>query len=93
MARRRVQSPALRLIVEKEIEISNFKPVEFLDWFYSSLSNKDCIDLDLVSIDGEKIKKGNITSIKNDSEASAIKKDLVQYNKIEIDDIKTSDRN
>jgi len=51
----RVQSPALRLIVEKEIEISNFKPVEF--WIGSILAcnSKDCIDLDLVSIDGEMI--------------------------------------
>ena len=53
----RVQSPALRLIVEKEIEISNFKPVEFWTGSILACSNKDCIDLDLVSIDGEKIKK------------------------------------
>ena len=61
----RVQSPALRLIVEKENEISAFNPIEY--WISSlvACSKDDCIDLDLVSINGEKIKKGNITNILN----------------------------
>ena len=88
----RVQSPALRLIVEKENEISAFKPTEY--WISSlvACSKDDCIDLDLVSIDGEKIKKGNITTILNDKDANKIKVELNKFKNIMIDNIKTSER-
>ena len=88
----RVQSPALRLIVEKEIEISKFNPIEYWIGSIVACSKDDCIDLDLISIDGEKIKKGNITTIKNDNEASMIRSDLDQYKNVIINEIKTSER-
>ncbi|MBT3549410.1 MAG: type I DNA topoisomerase [Gammaproteobacteria bacterium] len=88
----RVQSPALRLIVEKENEISAFDPVEYWVSSLVACSKDDCIDLDLVSIDGEKIKKGNITSIVNENDANKIKKELNKFKTIKIDNIKTSER-
>ncbi|MBT7236464.1 MAG: type I DNA topoisomerase [Gammaproteobacteria bacterium] len=88
----RVQSPALRLIVEKENEISAFNPIEY--WISSlvACSKDDCIDLDLISINGEKIKKGNITSILNEKDANIIKSELNKFKDITIDTIKTSER-
>jgi DNA topoisomerase-1 len=50
----RVQSPALRLIVEKENEISKFQPIEYWIGSLVACSKDDCIDLDLISIDGTK---------------------------------------
>ena len=55
----RVQSPALRLIVERENEISAFNPIEFWVGLMTASSKDDCIDLDLIAIDGEKVKKDN----------------------------------
>ena len=88
----RVQSPALRLIVEKEIEISKFEPVEFWIGSIVACSKDDCIDLDLIAIDGEKVKKGNITTILNEKEASKIKNSLDKHKQITISDVKTSER-
>ena len=47
----RVQSPALRLIVEREKEISDFKPVEFWTTTVNACHGEDCIDIDLISRD------------------------------------------
>ena len=52
----RVQSPALRLIVEREKEISDFNPVEFWTTVVNACSVNDSIDSELISIDCEKIK-------------------------------------
>ena len=88
----RVQSPALRLIVEKEHEISAFNPIEYWISTLVACSKDDCIDLDLVSIDGEKIKKGNITTIVNEKDANKIKSELNKFKDISINSIKTSER-
>ena len=88
----RVQSPALRLIVEKEHEISAFNPIEYWISTLVACSKDDCIDLDLVSIDGEKIKKGNITTIANEKDANKIKSELNKFKDISINSIKTSER-
>ena len=88
----RVQSPALRLIVERENLIKAFDPIEFWVASINACTKEDCIDLDLISIDGEKIKKGKITIIENSKQAESIKKELDDYQEIIIHDIKASER-
>ena len=88
----RVQSPALRLIVERENLIKAFDPTEYWIASINACTKEDCIDLDLVSIDGEKIKKGKITNIENSKDAESIKKELDNYKEIIIQDIKASER-
>ena len=88
----RVQSPALRLIVEKEHEISAFNPIEYWISTLVACNKDDCIDLDLISIDGEKIKKGNITNIVNKKDADKIKNELNKFKDIPVNSIKTSER-
>ena len=65
----RVQSVALRLIVEREIEIHNFKPQEYWSIHGDFLSNGATISANLVEYGGEKIKK---LDIKNDESATSI---------------------
>ena len=88
----RVQSPALRLIVEREKEISDFKPVEFWTTTVNACHGEDCIDIDLISINGEKIKKNNITTINNAEDAEKNKSEIGKYKELTIKSIKTSER-
>ncbi len=88
----RVQSPALRLIVEREKLISDFKPIEFWITTMNACNGDDCIDTELVSINGEKIKKNNITIIGSQKEAEKIKKEISKYEELEVKSIKTSER-
>jgi len=88
----RVQSPALRLIVEREKEISAFNPIEYWTANLNACSGSDCIDLELVTIDGTKIKKGKITTIASSVDAEKIEKNLREFKEISIDNIKMSER-
>ena len=88
----RVQSPALRLIVEREKEISAFNPIEYWTANINACSGSDCIDLELVTIDGTKIKKGKITTIASSVDAGKIEKNLREFKEISIDNIKMSER-
>ena len=88
----RVQSPALRLIVEREKEISAFNPIEYWTANINACSGSDCIDLELVTIDGTKIKKGKITTIASSVDARKIEKNLREFKEISIDNIKMSER-
>ncbi|MCS6789092.1 MAG: type I DNA topoisomerase [Patescibacteria group bacterium] len=69
----RVQSVALRLIVEREEEIKNFKPEEY--WTIQAI-----FEANQKKFEAELIKKNNIIlnklDIKNENEALEIKKDL-----------------
>lgn len=69
----RVQSVALRLIVEREEEIKNFKPEEY--WTINALFNinQNTIEAILEEINNKKLDK---LEIKNEKEAQKIKKDL-----------------
>ena len=67
----RVQSPALRLIVEREIKINAFDPQEYWNLSASVSNNDRNIEIELIEINGEKIKKDNITSI-NDSKSALL---------------------
>ena len=55
----RVQSPVLRLIVEREIKINVFIPEEFWNITANVSNTKRNIEIDLSQIKGEKIKKDN----------------------------------
>ncbi|MEI7792075.1 MAG: type I DNA topoisomerase [Candidatus Berkelbacteria bacterium] len=71
----RVQSVAVRLVVEREREIKNFVPVEY--WFLGvSLADqkkKDVFTASLVQVDGKPVGK---MTIKTKDEADKIEKDL-----------------
>ena len=88
----RVQSPALRLIVEREKEIDKFVPIEFWILSLNACKNGECIDAELVSIDGEKVKNKNITNIENENRASELKKSIEENKTITIKSIKESER-
>ncbi|MBI2024890.1 MAG: type I DNA topoisomerase [Candidatus Harrisonbacteria bacterium] len=69
----RVQSVALRLIVEREQEIRNFKPEEY--WTITAVLNKSgmSFEANLVSIDGKTLDK---FEIKTEDDAKKITKEL-----------------
>jgi DNA topoisomerase-1 len=70
----RVQSPALRMIVEREIEIENFKPREY--WSVTALAEADSqpVKARLTYFEGEKIEQFTIT---NDERATLVRKTLL----------------
>ena len=88
----RVQSPALRLIVEREKEIDKFVPIEIWILSLNACKNDECIDAELVSIDGEKVKNKNITNIENETRASELKKAIEESKTITIKSVKESER-
>ena len=88
----RVQSPALRLIVEREKEIDNFDPIEYWNLSINACKGNNCIDIELVAIDGEKIKKKNITNIKNEKDAGDLKNAISKSKEIVVKSSKTSNR-
>ena len=88
----RVQSPALRLIVEREKEIDKFVPIEFWILSLNACKSGECIDAELVSIDGEKVKNKNITNIENETRASELKKTIEESKTITIKSVKESER-
>jgi DNA topoisomerase-1 len=58
----RVQSPALRLIVEREIEIENFKTREYWTIHLESHKNKDRFRARLIQYMGEKVEQFTLTT-------------------------------
>ncbi len=79
----RVQSVAVRLVVDREREIEGFKPEEF--WSIESVFSKDKKEFSgkLIEADGKKIEK---LTIKNEKEAQEILKKL-EKGKYEIVDL------
>jgi len=69
----RVQSPALRMICEREDEIEKFKPREYWTIESDVKVKKDSFTAKLMQLRGEKIKQFSITTEKD---ASKAKKDL-----------------
>ena len=88
----RVQSPALRLIMEREIKINEFNPVEYWNIFANVSNSKKDIQIELSHIDGEKIKKDNITNISNSDDAEEIKSRIEKYKSIKVTNIKEGQR-
>jgi DNA topoisomerase I len=58
----RVQSPALRLIVERELEIEAFKSQEYWTIHMDSLKHQHAFDARLVQLDGKKVEQFTVTS-------------------------------
>ncbi len=88
----RVQSPALRLIVEREIKINAFNPVEYWNIFANISNNKKDIQIELTHIEKEKIKKDTITNIANSNEAESIKSKIEKYKSVKVTNIKEGQR-
>ncbi len=88
----RVQSPALRLIMEREIKINEFNPIEYWNIFANVSNSKKDIQIELSHIEGEKIKKDNITNISNSGDAEEIKSRIEKYKSIKVTNIKEGQR-
>jgi DNA topoisomerase I, bacterial len=71
----RVQSPALRLIVERELEIEAFKAREYWTIEADTLAAKQAFSAKLTQLDGEKITQFSITDSK---QAKAAEKTLTK---------------
>ncbi len=71
----RVQSPALRMIVERELEIENFKSQEY--WTVHALLNADETEFGarLINYQGDKLEQFTIT---NEKQANTIVADLIK---------------
>lgn len=71
----RVQSPALRLIVEREEEIEAFKPQEYWSIIADTLADKAPVSARLTQYKKEKVEQFTVT---NEKQAEKIKQDLVK---------------
>ena len=58
----RVQSPALRLIVERELEIEAFKSQEYWTIHMDSLKHQHAFDARLMQLDGKKVEQFTVTT-------------------------------
>ncbi len=82
----RVQSSALKIVVDREKEIRAFKPVEF--WSMDAVFLPDEIEALLVEFEGQKIEKMSIT---NGDRAKFIL-DALKNGKYKVKDIQTKER-
>lgn len=69
----RVQSPALRLIVEREQEIEKFQTQEYWSIIAHLIAEESAFAAKLTEYQGDKLKQFSIT---NDKQATAVKEDL-----------------
>ncbi len=87
----RVQSPALRMIVEREIEIENFKPREY--WSITALSEADAhpVKARLTYFEGEKIEQ---FTINNEERATTVRTTLLDKanGKLEVSNVEKKQR-
>ena len=88
----RVQSPALKLIVERQNEIDKFKPIDYFSIKIEAInlnsSKKEKFDLNLTNYKGREIKK---KGIKTENESLSIAKSLKNII-LELKKIKESER-
>src|SRR6476659_5471462 len=68
----RVQSPALRLIVERELEIEKFKSQEYWSMHFDSTKDKVAFTAKLTHLQGEKLDQFAIGSAERDAEIRAL---------------------
>ncbi len=71
----RVQSPALRLIVERELEIEAFKSQEYWTIHMNVLKHQHGFDAKLIQLDGKKIEQFSVTN--HDQQAEIVGKLLI----------------
>lgn len=90
----RVQSSALKIIVDREKEILNFKPITYysIDSIFGALDKKENgIEAELVEFEGKKIEKLSLQSQKEaDNIVQSLKKSNFRIQKIENKQRKTS---
>jgi DNA topoisomerase-1 len=82
----------LRLIVEREIKINAFNPVEYWNIFANISNSKKDIQIELTHIEKEKIKKDNITNIANSNDAESVKSRIEKYKSVKVTNIKEGQR-
>ncbi len=71
----RVQSPALRLIVERELEIEAFKSQEYWTIHMNALKQQHGFDAKLIQLDGKKIEQFSVTN--HDQQAEIVGRLLI----------------
>ncbi len=71
----RVQSPALRMIVEREIEIENFKPQEYWTIEAACQTSEQPFAAKLIQYQGDKVKQFSIT---DSGRANAVRQTLLE---------------
>lgn len=71
----RVQSPALRLIVERELEIEAFKSQEYWTIHLESRKHQHAFDAKLIQLNGQKVEQFTVTT--HDQQADIVGKLLV----------------
>lgn len=74
----RVQSPALRMIVERELEIEAFNAEEYWTVIADLVAKEKGFEAKLVEYNNEKLKQFSVT---NADQAKAIEKDLLEHSK------------
>ncbi len=87
----RVQSPALRLIVEREIEIESFEPREYWTLESDLSKNQQEFVARLTQLHGEKLKQ---FTINNDTSANQAREELLQAagGKLVVDEVEKKQR-
>jgi len=87
----RVQSPALRMIVEREREIERFEPREYWSIRADMLMDEKPFEAQLVELDGTKLKQFDID---NGDRAHAVRRQLLEYanGRLRVNRVKRSER-
>ncbi len=87
----RVQSPALRMIVEREIEIENFKPREYWTITAQAETDSQLVKARLTHYDGEKIEQ---FTINNEDYANRVRTTLLEKagGKLEVSHVEKKQR-
>lgn len=81
----RVQSVAVKLIVEKETEIRNFKPNEF--WSLNAFLQKENLSVDLSKIDGKIVKFKNKKELQTFLEKLNLSKAITEKSNFKVSDL------
>ncbi|MDR0804767.1 MAG: type I DNA topoisomerase [Oscillospiraceae bacterium] len=88
----RVQSVAVRLLCDREREISAFTPVEYHTVDGVFLKNRKQFKAAITDVDGVKITKDNITTVSTAAQAEAITSRFTPDTKFTVTDVKKSER-
>lgn len=87
----RVQSPALRMIVEREEEIERFEPREYWSVTANLQKQKDAFNAKLTLLDGEKVKQFTITN-GDDAKAAYEKLNAAANGSLTVKEVRKKER-
>ena len=87
----RVQSPALRMIVEREEEIERFEPREYWSVTANLLKAKDAFNAKLTVLDGDKVKQFTITN-GDDAKAAYDKLTAAASGSLKVKEVRKKER-